>query len=90
MSTNVGVVETLELQAVVGGVFIVCGRVVRHEQGAAEAMGIRNLAADVEITFDVVLRTYASAALGSCQQAWRRKDAPHRHGRVVLERASPY
>ena len=38
---------------------------------AAEAMGSRSLAANIGIAFDIVLRTDASAALGSVSKRMR-------------------
>ena len=40
-------------------------------------MGIRSLAADIGITFDVLLRTDASAALAVVNWRGVGKDAPH-------------
>ena len=63
MSTNVGVVSHWSSQRLVA--LSSCeAELDAMNTGAAEVMGIRSLAADSGITFDFVLRTDASPALG--------------------------
>ena len=64
VSTNIGVVKTLEFDTEVSGVVVVWSRVARHEQGCCRLGGQK------------LSRRHEDHA-GSCEQTRRRKDAPH-------------
>ena len=64
VSTNVGVVKHWSSTESLAAPSSCEKGLCAMNKGAAEAMGIMSFAADMGITFDIMLRTDASAALG--------------------------